>query len=301
MIFKLPFRVFARVFKNLYFLTFLNGFLISSLLYFHMEASYEEQLFSGIQKNIDKKIDLNDTQDSVVIKIMKTCNNLLGNRASVFIDDADLDGFQTNYLHPASIDLMTAKGACGSYSLVLARILQKYQFQVRIAQMKAHGRFGGHNIIEVKLDEGWVVLDPTFNLFFTRPDNQLASFSDIRNNWAYYSKQLPLGYDPGYKYEDVRYTNWEKVPLLLPAVKKTMAFFIGQEKADTFCMRIFFLKMYDLYFYITLLLLIPVFLYTFKKGVRTKLFPRYDIPFTLGNILKYLKLRFENIYLKKSF
>src|SRR5580698_1092158 len=136
MILRHLFRLPGRIFKNLYFLTFLNGFLLSSLFYFKMESTYEKELFASIQKNINKKIDADDTQDSVVIKVMKTCNSLLGNRASVFSDSDDLEGFNVDYLHPATIDLMTARGACGSYSLVLARILQNYTFPVRIAQMK---------------------------------------------------------------------------------------------------------------------------------------------------------------------
>ena len=37
-----------RVFGNLYFLTFLNGFLLASLFYFKMEANYEKELFQAI-------------------------------------------------------------------------------------------------------------------------------------------------------------------------------------------------------------------------------------------------------------
>src|ERR1700685_3415793 len=156
------FRVVKIILNNLYFLTFLNGFLFSTLLYFRMEASYEKELFTAIQRSINKKIDFNDNEDSLVIKVMQSCNNLLFNRASVFNENIDdgLNDLKIDYLHPATIDLMTARGACGSYSLVLARVLQNYHLPVRIAQMKARGRYGAHNIIEVELHKGWVVLDP---------------------------------------------------------------------------------------------------------------------------------------------
>ena len=39
-----------RVFGNLYFLTFLNGFLLASLFYFKMEANYEKELFQGLYR-----------------------------------------------------------------------------------------------------------------------------------------------------------------------------------------------------------------------------------------------------------
>ena len=143
-------RLFRQTFFNLYFLAFLNGFLLASLFYFKIESNYERELFLAIQKNIDKKIDLDDTRDSILVKIMNTCSDLLGNRAVVFEGSQELDGIKASLIHPATVDLMTANGACGSYSLVLARILQNYHYPIRIAQMKAYGRFGSHNIIPIR-------------------------------------------------------------------------------------------------------------------------------------------------------
>jgi hypothetical protein len=282
-----------RVFRNLYFLTFLNGFLLATLFYFEMEANYENELFSAIQSNIDNRVSLKDNQDSVVVKVMHACYSLLSNRSAIFNDQA-LDGFKVNYLQPTSIDLMTARGACGSYSMVLARVLENYDYPVRIAQMKSRGVFAAHNIVEVKTNKGWVVLDPLFNVYFIRPDLNLASFNDVKNNWDYYKNQLPPKYDMAYKYEDVRYSNWQKIPLLLPAVKKMLDFVLGKQKADTISMRTYFLKMYDFYFLSTLLLYFPVLIFTFRRLIKTKIFPQPNIPFTTANIFKYAKARFLN-------
>src|ERR1700730_5351864 len=112
-----------RVFGNLYFLTFLNGFLLASLFYFNMEANYENELFQAIHSNINGKINQSDTEDSVVVKVMHACHNLLVNRGSVF-GGKQFEGFKTELIDPASFDLMTANGACGSFSMVLARVLQ---------------------------------------------------------------------------------------------------------------------------------------------------------------------------------
>ncbi|MBS1914844.1 MAG: hypothetical protein JST87_01135 [Bacteroidetes bacterium] len=289
-----PFKLIARLFKNLYFLIFLNGFLFASILYFKIQASYENELFTTIQKNINKKIDLNDTQDSIVVKIMQTCNSLLGNRAPVFTESDDLDGVEVNYIHPASIDLMTARGACGSYSLVLARLLQNYNLPVRIAQMKANGIYGAHNVVETKIQSGWVVLDPTFDLYFVTPENKLASFTDVKKNWGYYSKQVPKEYNNTYRYEDVRYTNWTKIPIVLPLTKKLLDIIFGKEKSNTICVRMIFLRIYDVYFYVSLVLFILFFILTLGVAIKTKIFPEYSIPFTRSNIIKYLKLYFAN-------
>jgi hypothetical protein len=280
-----------QLFWNLYFLTFLNGFLLASLLYFRMEGSYERQLFSAIQASIDSRIDRRASQDSVIVNVMHACHNLLVNRASVF-ENQSFNGLKAEVINPTSIDLMTAKGACGSYSVVLARIFENYDLPVRIAQMKADGIFAEHNIVEVKGEKGWVVLDPLFDVYFFRAGGGLASFADVKNDWNYYKKQLPPGYDMKYRYEDVRYSNWTKIPILFPAAKKILDLVIGKEKADTFSIRTYFLRMYDFYFWMTLLIFIPVFLLIVLKLIKTKVFPQPNIPLTFSNLAKYIRLKF---------
>ncbi|MDR3713236.1 MAG: transglutaminase domain-containing protein [Puia sp.] len=292
-----PFRLLKKILKNLYFLTFLNGFLIASLFYFRMEGNYEDSLFASIKRSVDRQIDADDTQDSIVVKTMHVCNELLHNRARIFSEDPIDEGVKSDYFHPTSVDLMTTRGACGSYSMVLARLLQLSNYPIRIAQMKAHGIFAAHNVIEVYTNTGWAVLDPTFNVYFKKPGHSgMASFADVESNWKYYISQLPAGYDTSYKYEDVRYTNWEKIPVVLPAAKKLLGLFIGSQKVDKISIRTYFLRMYNIYFVVTLLLYIPIFLLTFKRFVKTKIFPRPDIPITFANLIKYSKPHFATAH-----
>jgi len=288
-----------RIFRSLYFLTFLNGFLLATLIYFQMEASYEQKLFKAIQFHVDNKIKFSDGQDSLVVKVMHACNALLTERQSMF-SSQEMDGIKAD-LHPTSLDLMTAQGACGSYALVLTRLLKNYDYSVRIAQMKVNGVYAAHNVVEVKTGKSWVVLDPLFNLYFIKPSGrELASFADVKSNWGYYSKQVPPSYDPGYRYEDVRYSNWGKIPFLLPATKKILDLVIGKEKADSISIRTYFLRTYDLFFYATLLLLIPVFLYTIKRLIQTKIFPQANIPLTYSNLIRYIKARLTHKQLESS-
>jgi hypothetical protein len=275
-------------------LMFFNGFLLASLFYFHMETAYEKSLFLSIKDDINLKMDADDNQDSLVIKTMQTCHFLMGNRASMF-NDGTVKGVKADFFGPASVDLMTTRGACGSYAEVLARVLETYDLPIRIAQMKANGTWAAHNIVEVRTNHGWAVLDATFNAYFVRPDSHLASFADVQNDWAYYSKQLPPDYDLTYRFEDVRYTNWTKVPIVMPAIKKVLNFFMGAQKADTISIRSYFLDIYAIYFYITLLIYLPLFFVTFGSFVKTKLFPDKDIPLTIRNVIKYLKPRFNNV------
>jgi hypothetical protein len=175
----------------------------------------------------------------------------------------------------------------------LARILKTYRIPVRIAQMKACGYFGAHNIVEAEIGSNWVVLDPTFNLCFHRPDSKLASFNDVHSNWAYYSKQVPPDYKQIYRYEDVRYTNWTKIPIISPAAKSLVSLFIGRERANTFSMRTLFMNTYQVYVYVLVALYIPLLLITIHGLVKTKIFPSPEIPVTIRNIAKYLKLRLQ--------
>jgi len=279
-----------RVLGSLYFLTFLNGFLIASLFYFKMEANYEKELFNAIHTNINTQIVASDSQDSVLLKVMHACHSLLMNRGSVF-EGKEFDGFKSDLLEPASIDLMTARGACGSFSMVLSRILQGYQFDVRIAQMKAGGVYAAHNIVEAKTTHGWVVLDPLFDAYFVNPAQKLASFAEVKDNWAYYQKQLPPGYDMKYDYEGVRYTNWAKVPVILPAIKYVLDKTLGKPAADTISMRTYFLRKYNLLFNFFLVFFVIIFSFTLVKLIKAKVFPQKNIPVTFSNIYKYLRLR----------
>ncbi|HEX4852296.1 MAG TPA: hypothetical protein VFV08_15880 [Puia sp.] len=283
-----------RILGNLYFLTFLNGFLLASLFYFKMEGNYEKELFAAIRSNVDKDVNFDDTDDSIVVKVLHVCNTLLNSRASIF-GSQDLDGFKVNYIQPTSIDLMTARGACGSYAIVLARTLQDYKYPVRIAQMKAHGVYAAHNIVEVKTRNGWVVLDPLFNVYFSKPGNQgLANFEDVHKDWNYYKTQVPANYDLNYKYEGVRYSNWTKIPVLMPAVKKMLDLILGKEKADTISIRTYFLRMYDVYFFLTFFFFLPIFIFTVSRLIKTKVFPKPEIPLTFTNIFKYSKARLSH-------
>jgi len=280
-----------RVFRNLYFLTFLNGFLLASLFYFYVEARYEKELFQAIHSDINTKIKDADTQDSVIVKAMHTCHELMSNRVTVF-EGKQFGGIKSNLLETASMDLMTARGACGSFSMVLARVLQDYKYRIRIAQMKVDGIYAQHNIVEAETAHGWAVLDPFYDVYFVNRSNKLASFDEVKNNWTYYKNQLPPGYNMEYRYEDVRYSNWTKIPVILPGIKKILDLTLGKQEADAISIRSFFLSKYDFCFNVVLILFLFVFAYTVIKIIKAKIFPQQNIPVTFSNVYKYLRLRF---------
>lgn len=188
---------------------------------------------------------------NVSLQAMHLTHALLKDRIGLF-NSPLAPNLRAGYLEPSVFDLMTGQAGCGSGTKVLARILLNFDYPVRIGQMKANGYFAAHNIVEVRIDDRWVVLDPLYNLAFFRPDSSLADFATLHRDWAYYKAQVPPGYDSNYRYEDVRYTNWSAVPVILPLLRRLLNYGLGERRTANICLRVHLLRIYNLFFYITL-------------------------------------------------
>lgn len=223
-------------------LLFAGGFLLAGCLFFDLQAGYENRLFASISTEV-RSHTVGASDDSIFKAAVHTTFELLEARSKVFTREAT-GGFVDNLIHPVSADMMTAEGSCGSYSTVLARLLQSMGYETRFAQMRLSNGTIGHIIIEARARHGWVVLDPRYNLFFTQPNGQLASFDEVAANWPMYAQQVPAGYDPQYNYAGVRYTNWNKIPLLLPALHSTLSLFMPKDQLAHFSLRNYFLNKY---------------------------------------------------------
>jgi len=250
--------------KNRYILAFFHGMLISTLFYTYAESHYEVALFKNIIYNIRSEPVNTRNEDSFLLCSMHVCHQLLNIRKPLF-NNYRFSGFKTDLIYPVTYDLMTANGACGSFSRVLGRILQTGGVNIRFAEMKVNGRFGGHILLEANTSHGWVVLDPLYDLCFTTPQKTLASFADVQQNWAYYKMQVPPNYNYAYNYSGVRYTNWNKIPVLLPALKKTLQFVWGKEKTEHVSLRPYFLQPYHIIFCCAAFVYLLLLLYTIRK------------------------------------
>ncbi len=116
--------------------------------------------------------------------------------------------FRSTYSH-----LMAPTGHCGSFSQVLARALQRDGFDVKIGQMLVKGVWAAHVVVLASVGDRWVALDPYFDVAFHAPDGTLLAVEDIRRDWEHLRTQCPPNYDPSYRYEDVRFTNWRGIPV----------------------------------------------------------------------------------------
>jgi hypothetical protein len=161
-----------------------------------------------------------------------------------------------NFLFDTADHLNTAIGSCGSFAGVTARVLRRAGYDARITQMLC-GEVACHIILEVKLDGSWAVMDPFFALTFTRPDGKLASAYDVSQNWIWYKTQVPersgvlhYPYDR-FNYEGLRYTNWGKVPILMPLLKSVLRVILG-DRVDTLSIRTYVLNQNATFFWILL-------------------------------------------------
>ena len=236
--------------NRIFVLIFVNGFLLAFLVYFFIEDNYESQIFKALATQVRQSTKSANTDSLLAHSVMLTYK-LEEYRQSVF-GDKELRAFKSDLIRPVTFDLITGNGACGSFSYVLSRLLNELDIDTRLAQMKVNGTFGGHIIVEAKSEDKWIALDASFNLIFTKPEGGFASFADVKNNWDFYKTQVPANYDLSYNYADVRYTNWEKIPVVMPMLKSVLNLTMGEKAANEFSLRNIFLRKFNFLFKATL-------------------------------------------------
>lgn len=244
----------------------LNGFLLATIFYFYSEDRYEKKLFLALANHVHATTTVTD-KDSLILRSLNLTHELGKQRVDAF-GNQDLNSLKS-FIHPVTLDLMTVRGSCGSYCMVLSRILTELKISNRIIQMKVHGEYGGHIVVEAEASRGkWVVLDPSYNVSYKKQDGTLADFKEVGGDWQYFSKQVPADYNMDYAYEGAQYTNWKKIPLVMPALKSVLSWTMGQEKANTISLRTIFLRKYHIIFLVTSGLYLLMLTTVFAKYVR---------------------------------
>lgn len=260
-----------------------------------MEDSYERKLFEAMADYVkEKSKSKNNSREEVILQSLHL-THYLGQSRSFIFNNREVSSIESSIIHPVTVDLMTAKGACGSYSYILGRLLQQLDIPIRIAQMKVNGKYGGHILVEAETSHGWVVLDGSYDLYFKKNNGTLASFSDVKANWEYFRNQVPANYDFNYRYEGVRYTNWEKIPVLMPLMRKAFTLFVGKDRIDSFSLRIFFLRKFHVLFLATLFIYLMIVLAVIRRYIRKNrnVFTAY-LPVLFSG-----KRSFENLTMQK--
>lgn len=195
-----------------------------------MHADYEDYVFDRI---VETATDATMSSSEVVDTLLHTTHQMVASRRA-FVGDHRPPSLRRAML---SSDMQLQEvGACGTQVHVLARLLQRARYDVRIAQMRCGDILACHIVVEVLLDGRWVVLDPLYDLAFEREDGLLASFAEVSADWNLYKSQVPSGYDPRYSYEGVRYANWSKIPVILPLARDVLAV-VMQSDVETVSIR----------------------------------------------------------------
>jgi hypothetical protein len=258
----------GRLFHSRHALVFVNGFLLASLLYFYTEDAYEQELFKTLAGYVKERTPRSkNNEEALLLNSLHLVYSLCEKRAAIFTNK-EIHTIKSSLIHPVTDDLMTTNGACGSYSYILSRLLNELKITNRIAQMKVDGLYGGHILVEAKTSKGWVVLDGSYDLYFKRPNGSMASFNDVKDNWAYYHSQVPANYDNRYRYEDVRYTNWNKIPVVMPVIKGFLTMALGKELANSFSFRTFALRKFHILFEATIGIYLLILLFVLRKYVQ---------------------------------
>ena len=172
-------------------------------------ARYEDHLFDQIVFNT---VNNEMSAKSQVKALMNKSNELLTNRAKIF--ESSPTTLRDIWLRSSDLHLMDGRGQCGSFSFVLNRLLMRAGYSTRIGQMYCAGTPGCHIFTEVKIDGKYIVLDPYFNLSYENNQGELASAQELKENWNFYKKQVPVNYNFDYNYEDYVYTNYKRIPLI---------------------------------------------------------------------------------------
>ena len=215
---------------------------------FHINANYVESIYSDL---VDQNIPVSLTREEEAISLLNLAHQLVMPRHRYFGDEEEINpGLRSTVFQSGGTQLVDGRGACGSYTHVLALLLAQRGFDFRIVQMSCAVAPICHILLEARIGDRWTVLDGLYNLYFIRPDGKLASFSDVQNNWAYYRPQTPDHYDELYRYDGVQYTNWDKIPVVMPFIKTILDFAIGKERADHISIRAHVLAVHRTYEYV---------------------------------------------------
>jgi len=226
----------------------LHGMILMAMFTLYINYQFEDRLYDRIASKVAL---VENAPEKNTLLLLQASHDLLNPRLKFFEGKQTL-GVRDRFLRSSDIQLLDG-GACGTHAHVLARLLQRVDIPVRIAQMQCEGHYGCHIVVEALVNGKYVVLDPLYNIKFRNKDNSLASFSDVQNNWSDFVDQLPSDYDHFYKYEGVRYTNWDKIPVVMPALKELMRLFIGND-VETLSLRVYVLNLYKTYFFFLLML-----------------------------------------------
>ncbi len=217
---------------------FAHGFLLALLLFHLLAASYEDEIFDMI---VSQALTAEMTEEEKALELMDRAHRLIKNRARVL----EWEKLSTSVLRTGVRELLEG-GHCGTFVHVNAELLKRAEMPVRIAQMRCGEVPTCHIILEAKVGDRWILMDPQFNHTYYRPDGIRASIGDVVGNWDAFRSQRPENFPRNFQFEEVRYTNWNKIPVLLPLMQAGLRV-INPERVEKISLRTYILNGHKTY------------------------------------------------------
>lgn len=222
-----------------------HAVLVGSLLALTYLGHREDALFRRLYR--DATAEAHSVDQGTAAR--KATFSMLGKR---MVDDPLLRvATRVPFLRSVSADLMEPR-SCASFAFVLANMLRVGGHQARIAQMSIDGKPAKHMLVELYAEGGWRCLDPSFDASWVKQDGTLASCAEVADRWDHYKLQAvtttqALSFPSAYQHINydaggVRHTNWEAVPLLMPAVRNVLERMAGREWVEGLSVRMWFLN-----------------------------------------------------------
>lgn len=227
-----------------------HGLILMFLGFTWIFWNYETQIIRNIVARVDKEYPATSPIQRAM-NLNQVVHQLIDNRRNI-LGLPRTGSFRETWFGAADTELVEGRSACGGYAMVFGRLLEEAGFRFRLGQMLCGDIWGCHIFVEVWIDQRWIAMDPTFGVVFQLPDGQYASARQLRTRFDEVEPNLPETYNRVYRFEDVRYTNWGKIPLLLPAFREVASWFIGAQRASEISLRSHVLNRYRAYFLGTL-------------------------------------------------
>lgn len=220
-------------------LPILQGMLLMALALAAVRWRYEEEVLQALVRGTVRD-GMSDEQR--VLALVSRVHELmlprkvLYNARGALKPNLEIDPVNL-FLFDTLNELNTGLGGCGGFTNVAARVLESAGYEARIGQMLCRGSAGAcHVFVEARISGKWAILDPLFNISFRSPDGHLASYAEVSRAWGTYQLQVPKGTGEAdfpidlYDFHGVRYTNWDKVPVLMPAIKVLLGAFTDADE-----------------------------------------------------------------------
>ncbi len=146
--------------------------------------------------------------------------------------------YRFNPMHPGPGDVIRwgadYRGSCGSFTRVVVAMLRTRGIDSRPLLLRDPDGRSIHTVVEAWVDGRWVVADPQFGVIFRNRAGQLATAAELSRDTSlvYAESNGGRDYPPQYNYLSYTRMNWEKIPVLLPAVRSAFVHAFGAERVD---------------------------------------------------------------------